>query len=142
MTAIPVRTTQARLDALSANLAAEPRTRQTPEERREAEAFAARSLAQTRARAEGALAVPCAEHNARSGQFCWDDPDNGVRGFCRDRYLVGVSSPLYPRQPRDPQSASDDLADRAQAIRYAQRDMRYRERLAERRHVNRQKVGR
>jgi hypothetical protein len=150
MTAIPVRTTQARLDSFGAHLAPERdddpewQPRLSEEARRAEAAFAARSLAVTRDRVAGALSVPCSEHEAAPGVFCFDEPTSGVRGFCRSRYRTGVviaGAQPASRSGRTSSGFIDELDELAAANRYAQRDMRIRERAAHR-HPNRQGVGR
>jgi|GEM_PF-2061612 len=138
MTAIPTRTTQARLDSFAASLAEPIRVERAPlsdNERRSAEVEARLSLARTRAWLGGALAVACSEHGAKPGAYCWADPRAGIRGLCGPRYLAGAASPRPPR-PLGVAEGDADLRERAQAIRNAQRDARIRERAAVR-HPNR-----
>lgn len=134
MTALPVRTTQARLDSFAAHLA-EPVAVERPTlsegERRSAEVEARLSLARTRAWLGGALALACNAHGAKPGAYCWADPRAGVRGLCGSRYVAGAASPRPPR-PLGMAEGDADLRERAQAIRNAQRDARIRERAAER----------
>lgn len=126
--------------AFSARLAEEaaesrrPERLTTPEEREAARFAAERSMTLTRSWTRGALAVACAEHDAKPGVHCFRSRLSGVQGICGARYAAGSARPVA-----DP-LVEPELIDLAQAARNAERDSRIREAAraaAQRRHPNR-----
>jgi hypothetical protein len=101
-------------------------------------AFATNSLRASAARVAGALAVPCAEHCAAEGDYCWGPPDSPVRAVCLARYRRGVEAPARLPEPFMG-GAPDGLAARAAAVRNASLHDRQREQAGGslRRHPNR-----
>jgi len=41
-------------------------------------------------RRQSALAIPCTEHDAAAGSFCWGSRLSPVRGICRKRYDLAI----------------------------------------------------
>jgi len=41
-------------------------------------------------RRRGALAIPCTEHDAPAGSFCWGSRLSPVRGICQKRYNLAI----------------------------------------------------
>lgn len=75
-----------------------------------------------------ALALPCAEHGAGAGAYCFDDPKSRVRGVCAPRYAKGRGRAAL-QQPTGPAPApfKDALEERARAARNVQLHERQRE---------------
>lgn len=95
-------------------------------------ALTALSLRRTQARISGALAVPCVEHEAAPGDYCWDSALSRVRGLCTARYACGAAFPMFWPSPQH-----EELGELANAARLIQ--SRARVQLV-RRHPNRHPV--
>ena len=51
------------------------------------------NIESSRTRLVSALGLPCTEHEADPGGYCWGSPGSGVQALCVTRYERGIRQP-------------------------------------------------